>query len=168
MNPKLLTVLCMSILFNLVSFSAHANTPDDQQPVHISADSLDIQDQKGISVYKGSVEITQGSLTLNGDTITIHHPDRALLSIDVIGQQARFKRFDVEEQAWIKGQADSINYNAQKKTLLLIGNAKVEQPGKHLITGPKLFYDTLNKTLKAQSTPQEKKRISVTLMPEAK
>jgi len=168
MNQKWPTILFMSIVLNLFAVLAHANTPDDQQPVHISADYLEIQDQKGISVYKGNVEVTQGSLTLNGDKITIQHPDRALLSIKVLGQQARFKRFDIEDDSWIKGQADTINYNAQQKTLLLIGNAKVEQPGKHVITGPKLFYDTTKKTLKAQSTPQEKKRISVTLMPESK
>ncbi len=172
MHNTRLTALFISVLFSLTAWPAFAEaladttTPDEEQPVHISADSLDIQDQTGLSVYTGRVEVIQGSLTLNGDRITIQHPERSVQSIKVTGQQARFKRFDAVEQTWVKGRADFIHYQADERTLLLIGSAKVEQPGKHLITGPKLFYDMQNKTLKAQSTPKQKQRISVTLMPE--
>jgi len=174
MKASTLKTLSLFILFMGVSLTAFANTttqnnlPDDEQPVHISADSLDIQGQTGLSVYQGNVEIKQGSLSLKGDKITIQHPSQALKAINVVGKPANFKRFDSESQSWVNGQADNIIYNAQKKTILLIGSAKVEQPGKHLISGPELTYDILNKTLKAQSTAEEKERISVTLMPEAK
>lgn len=174
MNTNRLKTLFISLLLSGLTLSANANEtkqnplPDDQQAVQISADSLDIQDQTGTSVYIGNVEITQGSLSLKGDKITIQHPDRELQSINAIGQQAVFKRFDTDSQSWVSGQADNIIYNAKDKTLLLVGSAKVEQPGKHLITGPELTYDMLNKTLKAQSTAQQKERISVTLMPDAK
>ncbi|MDG6773582.1 lipopolysaccharide transport periplasmic protein LptA [Thiomicrorhabdus sp. ZW0627] len=156
---------------SLISLSALAqptpNTPDEEQPIHITADALDIQDQQGISVYTGNVEVIQGSLTLNGDKITIHHPKREIEWIQVDGKPAKFKRFDQAEQSWINGKADFIDYRANTKTVLLKGDAKVEQPGKQLITGPELFYDMKNKTLQANSTPEEKKRISVTIMPES-
>jgi len=174
MNTQSLKILFLFLFLSGFTLPTSANNasdstlPDDEQPVYITADSLDIQDQTGISLYQGNVEITQGSLTLNGDSIQIKHPDRAIQSIKVIGQQAKFKRFDPENQSWVNGQADNIFYNAQEKTILLVGNAKVEQAGKHLITGPKLNYDMQNKTLKAQSTPEEQKRISVTLMPAIK
>lgn len=143
------------------------NTPDEEQPIHISADALDIQDQQGISVYTGDVEVIQGSLTLTGDKITIHHPKREIEWIQVDGKPAKFKRFDQVEQSWIKGKADFIDYRANSKTVLLRGDAQVEQPGKQMITGPELHYDMKNKTLQANSTQQEKKRISVTIMPES-
>lgn len=154
----------------LMPFTGQAQQPpplaDDQQPVHITADSLHIQDQQGISIYTGNVEVTQGSLTLTGDKITLHHPQREIDWIQVEGQPATFKRFDPQQQAWINGRADFIDYQATAKTVLLTGNAEVEQTNKHRITGPKLFYDLQNKTLQAQSSDEEKKRISVTLMPE--
>ncbi|MDG6777418.1 lipopolysaccharide transport periplasmic protein LptA [Thiomicrorhabdus sp. zzn3] len=140
--------------------------PDDQQPIHITADSLDIQDLKGISVYKGNVEITQGKMSLYGDQVTLYHPQRDIQKIEVTGQPARFKRFDPVEQSWVTGQADFIDYRATSKTVLLTGNAVVEQPGKHNIKGPKLFYDMQKQTLQAESTPQQKQRISVTITPE--
>ena len=171
MDNKLLKNLFLLLFLNTFTFAAVANTaspsslPDDEQPVHISADALDIQDQTGTSLYTGNVEITQGSLTLNGERIIIKHPGGIIQSLDAFGQQARFKRFDPEEQSWVYGRADQILYNAQQKTLLLIGNAQVKQADKHLITGPKLNYDIQNKTLKAQSTANQSERISVTLMP---
>lgn len=168
------TTLFLALLLSSVTLPVSADDAnnnalaDAQQPIEISADALDIQDQTGTSIYLGNVEISQGSLSLKGDKITIKHPDRALQSVDVIGQQANFKRFDTESETWVTGQADNIIYNAADKTLLLIGSAKLEQPGKHLITGPELTYDMVNKTLKAQSTATQKERISVTLMPEGK
>ncbi|MDX1347384.1 MAG: lipopolysaccharide transport periplasmic protein LptA [Thiomicrorhabdus chilensis] len=169
LKSLLLPLLCVSLsLTGLSTQAQQAQTPDEEQPIHITADSLDIQDLKGISIYTGKVEVIQGSLTLKGDKMTIHHPQREVEWIEVDGAPATFKRFDTQEQSWIKGRANRIDYRAAEKTVLLTGDAKVEQPGKNLITGPELFYDMQNKTLQANSTPEEKKRVSVTLMPEKK
>lgn len=173
MNTQLFKTLFLFTLFSSLSLPAFANdapptttTPDDEQPVHITADSLNIQEQTGISIYLGDVKVTQGSLNLTGDKITIDHPDRTMQSINAIGKPARFKRFDPESQAWVTGRADNIDYDALQKIVILTGNAKVVQANKHTIIGPKLNYDMINKTLEAQSTPQEKRRISVTLIPD--
>ncbi|WP_051144998.1 lipopolysaccharide transport periplasmic protein LptA [Thiomicrorhabdus sp. Kp2] len=141
------------------------NTPDEQQPVNISANSLLASEKTGKSVYKGNVIITQGSLTLKGETVNITHPKNQLTTVVANGNPATFKRFSQIDQAWLKGKAQKIEYNALNKTVLLIGNAVVEQPGKHVISGPKLFYDIAKQTLQAQSTATENKRISVTLNP---
>lgn len=146
--------------------SAGAATPDEQQPIHITADALDIQDTQGVSVYTGRVEVVQGSLTLWGDKMTILHPKREVQTIKVVGNPARFKRFDPVEQSWVKGEAKQIDYTASARTVLLSGDALVEQPGKNKISGPELFYDLQNKTLQAQSTPEHQKRISVTILPD--
>lgn len=168
-KPFLFPLLCTCLtLASLSTQAQQKKIPDEEQPIHITADTLDIQDQKGISIYTGQVEVIQGSLTLNGDKMTIHHPKREVEWIEIEGRPATFKRFDTQEQSWIKGKANRIDYRAGQKTVLLTGDAKVEQPGKNLITGPKLFYDMQNKTLQAKSTPDEKKRVSVTLMPEKK
>ncbi|WP_019556898.1 lipopolysaccharide transport periplasmic protein LptA [Thiomicrorhabdus arctica] len=144
---------------------ALTQTPDEEQPVHISANSLDAQEKSGISIYKGNVIVTQGSLTLKGDEIIVKHPNNLLKTVKATGQPARFKRFSQTDQSWLKGKANMIEYDALNKTVLLVGSAQVEQPGQHLIKGPKLFYDMTNQTLKAQSTEQEKGRISVTFNP---
>ena len=142
-----------------------SNKPDEQQPVNISANSLKASEKEGKSIYSGNVVVTQGSLTLKGEVINISHPNNQLTEVIATGKQASFKRFSQIDQAWLKGKANRIEYHAQNRTVLLIGNAEVEQPGKHIIKGPKLFYDIANQTLQAQSTETEKKRISVTFQP---
>lgn len=139
--------------------------PDEEQPVNISANSLKSSEKEGKSTYTGNVVVTQGSLTLKGNIINIFHPNNLLTQVIATGKQASFKRFSQIDQAWLKGKANRIEYHAQNRTVLLIGNAQVEQPGKHIIKGPKLFYDITNQTLQAQSTETEKKRISVTFTP---
>ncbi len=167
-NISLKSILFVCLLgassMNL-ALAATPNTPDEEQPVNISANSLNAQEKSGISIYKGNVIVTQGSLTLKGDVITVKHPNSQLQTVKSTGKPASFKRFSQTDQAWLKGQANTIEYNAINKTVLLVGNAQVEQPGQHLIKGPKLFYDMTNQTLKAQGTEQEKGRVSVTFNP---
>jgi len=162
------------LIFGLFAFSqatlANEAKPvsqqaDETQPVQITANSLKANEKAGKSVYKGNVIVTQGSLTLKGDSIDISHPKGQLQQVIALGKPATFKRYSQVDQAWLKGRANKIQYNPIAKTVLLEGNAQVEEPGKHIITGPKLFYDITNQTLQAQSTATEKKRISVTFNP---
>lgn len=51
----LLTCLSSFLLTSSPGVLAQAPTPDEEQPVHISANSLDAQEKKGISIYKGDV-----------------------------------------------------------------------------------------------------------------
>ncbi len=158
------------ILLSLAFFcsSAYAQEPaipDEQQPINIQANQLNASEKQGKSIYQGDVIVTQGSLTLSGDRIEVFHPQGTLNKAITTGKPAHFKRFNTTEQSWIYGKANQIEYDTQAKTVLLIGDAEVEQPGKHLIKGPKLFYDIEQQTLQAESTPEEKKRISVTFTP---
>lgn len=164
----LLAGLSSFLLANSPATLAQTAVPDEEQPVHITANSLDAAEKKGISIYKGRVIVTQGSLTLTGDEIIVKHPSSQLQTVKSTGQPATFKRFSQIDQAWLKGKANMIEYDALNKTVLLVGNAQVEQPGEHLIKGPKLFYDMSAQTLKAQSTEQETGRISVTFNPATK
>lgn len=166
---RLITLTLLGLTSLMISNQAicqtQSNLPDEQQPVNISADSLIASEKTGKSVYKGNVIITQGSLTLKGETVDISHPKNQLTTVIATGNPATFKRYSQVDQAWLKGRAQKIEYNALNKTVLLVGDALVEQPGKHVISGPKLFYNIEQQTLKAQSSDTEKKRISVTLNP---
>ncbi|QCU89610.1 lipopolysaccharide transport periplasmic protein LptA [Thiomicrorhabdus sediminis] len=147
---------------------ALAQTDESKQPIEISADSLISNEKSGLSTYRGNVVVKQGKITLNGDTVTVHHPDGELTTVKASGNPARFKRYDEKAQSWMTGEAQQIDYDAVKQTLIMTGQAKAEQPGKHLITGPKLVYDMQQQTLQANSTAEEKQRISVTLNPASK
>ena len=45
---------------------------DRDQPMLIEADRAELNDADGISVYRGNVKVTQGTLILTGETMTGH------------------------------------------------------------------------------------------------
>jgi len=162
-----LFILCTACFFGLLSQIAQAepSIPDEEQPIHITADRLEVQEQTGTSTYTGNVQIQQGSLELSGDTVTISHPNGQLEMVKAYGAPAKFKRFSQVDQSWINGQANLIHYNTKYKTILLSGNAQVKQPGKHTITGSNIFYDVSKQTLMAKGSKDGQDRVSVTFDP---
>jgi lipopolysaccharide export system protein LptA len=160
-----LFIFSVFVSINAQADPGKSNLPDEQQPVNILADRLEVDETKGKSIYSGQVVITQGSMTLTGDRVVVMHPNSQVQTIQSTGKPSTFKRFNPTEQAWLQGHANQIDYHAVNKTVLLQGNAQVEQPGDHIITGPELFYDMAQQSLKAQSTATEKQRISVTINP---
>ncbi|MDG4812432.1 lipopolysaccharide transport periplasmic protein LptA [Hydrogenovibrio sp. 3SP14C1] len=169
MSHKILTISFLLLLttINFQVYSAEPKTdPSESLPIEIKADSLLSQDQKGQSIYTGQVIITQGTTIIQGDKVTIFHPNRKVIKALVVGKQATFKRFLPEEQHWVNGRADIITYHAEKRTVLLEGNAYVNQQGKNSISGPEILYNLNDKTLSAKGDKAEKKRITVIFEPE--
>ena len=169
---KILKAQQWLITLVLLAFNTHGHaqdnskTPDNTQPIKIQADNLNASEKKGKSVYSGNVEVQQGSLQISGERIEVTHPDGQLEKAITTGKPARFKRYNSAENAWVIGQANKIEYNTQSKTVLLSGNAQIEQPGKHLIKGSELFYDINKQTLNANSNNNDKQRVSVTFSPQ--
>ncbi|QBZ82997.1 Lipopolysaccharide export system protein LptA [Hydrogenovibrio crunogenus] len=159
-------LLLTAISTQVNSAESTPNTNEESLPIEIKADSLISQDQKGQSIYSGRVIITQGTTVIHGDKVTIFHPNRKVIKAIVIGQPATFKRFLPEEQNWVDGRADTITYHAENRTVLLEGNAFVNQEGKNSISGPEILYNLNDKTLSAKGNKVEKKRITVIFEPE--
>ncbi len=163
-NTHHFITLLICLLFSLYT-QASSEIPDEKQPITITADRLEVQEQRGISTYTGHVQIQQGSLELKGDTVTLIHPNGQLKMIKAHGTPARFKRFNQVEQSWLTGQANLIQYNVEHKTILLSGNAQIKQPGKHTITSSRIFYNIQQQTLMARGNQKTQDRVSVTFEP---
>lgn len=170
MKPNLLVIFLL--LFSTFSFAENSpepaknSNPDDQLPIEVTADSLDVKGQTGISIYLGNVIISRGTTQLTGDKVTIYHPNKTFQKAEITGKLATFKRFLPEEQNWVNGHAEKILYDGEQRTVLLVGQAYVNQEGKNDISAPKIFYNLNTERLTAGSSQQEKKRIKMTFTPE--
>lgn len=162
---KLLIALTLIAASQMIYAMPADNTQADL-PTEVTADSLDIQGQAGISVYKGNVIITRGPTELKGDEVTIIHPENQFKQATVVGKLATFKHFSEVEQSWVNGQAEVIVYDALNRTLLLTGQAYINQKGQNDIAAPKIFYNLNTESLVASSTPKEKHRIKMTFTPD--
>lgn len=102
---------------------------DREQPISVEADSLEVRDQENISIYRGNVNLKQGSLEISADRLVIHFDDNNdLQMMEMTGNPARLRQLDNEHQE-MRGQARQINYLESKSILELIDNARFSHAG---------------------------------------
>ena len=76
--------LLISLGLAAASSTSWALPSDRDQPIRVQADSAELDDKQGVAVYRGSVVITQGSLKITGDTVTLTVGDGSKLTTQVV------------------------------------------------------------------------------------
>ena len=113
---------------------------------------MDIDDAKGVSIYRGNVRITQGSMVITGDTVTAYHnKDHELLKAVAIGKPATYKERQDGQDTDLKASAPRMEYDLEKDMVHLIGGGKVVQ-GKNTFEGQYIEYDLKTDMIRARSS----------------
>ncbi|TRO15188.1 lipopolysaccharide transport periplasmic protein LptA [Ectopseudomonas mendocina] len=165
--------LILSLGAALGSAAAWALPSDRDQPIRIQADSAELDDKQGVAVYRGDVIITQGTLKITGDTVTI--TQTASGDIDVftsVGNLAYYEQKPAVDKEIVKAYGKTIQYFASNERIVLIDQAKVIQEG-NTFEGEKIVYDTRRQIVNAGraaggnvSTPRP--RIDMVIQPKNK
>ncbi|MCX7081563.1 MAG: lipopolysaccharide transport periplasmic protein LptA [Pseudomonas sp.] len=170
---KTLPIL-LSLSAALGSVSAWALPTDSQQPIRIQADDAQLDDKQGIATYKGDVIITQGSMKITGNTVTITRTKAG--EIDVVtsvGNLAYFEQLQkVGDPQPVKGYGVTIQYHAAQNRIVLIDRAKVINEG-NTTEGEKIVYDTVKQVANAgratgTSITAPRPRIDMVIQPKKK
>src|SRR3546814_14353678 len=90
-------VKTLPLLLGLSAFwlgaSAWALPEDREQPIRVQADTAELDDRQGVAVYRGDVVITQGTMKITGDTVTITQDDNGDVEVfNSIGQPAYYEQ----------------------------------------------------------------------------
>jgi lipopolysaccharide export system protein LptA len=133
------TIICSSLVAALEN--------DNQQPLHVTADSSSFNYKTGTGLYEGNVSMIQGSAHLQADRVEIHNNihhkvDRAIAS--GIHHDARYWSQLKPGEPLLHASAKTIWFYPIKSLLVLKGNAKV-QHGKNIFQGPVLTWNTKDK-----------------------
>ena len=155
------------VLIGLVCMSSlvFASEIDREQPITIEADRVDVDDIKGLSVYRGNVVFRQGTIELLSDELAIKTTEqRELISVKATGQPARFKQKNIERQTELKGHALEITYEVDSEYMLFVGDAYFWQCGDE-VTGNKVEYFGEKGLVKARRAENGNGRVQVTLQP---
>ena len=165
--------LILSLGAALGSAAAWALPLDRAQPIRIQADTAELDDKQGVAVYRGDVIITQGTLKITGDTVTI--TQTASGDIDVftsVGNLAYYEQKPDVDKDIVKAYGKTIQYFASNERIVLIDQAKVIQEG-NTFEGEKIVYDTRRQIVNAGratgsnvSTPRP--RIDMVIQPKNK
>ena len=149
----------------LLSSSLPALESDQDQPIELTADYADIDESSGLSVYKGDVDLRQGSMRLRADIVTVHHVDRKPARMVAEGRPVKFQQ--QSDKGPVQGEARRAEYEVSTENLVLIGDAVVVQ-GKDSMRSDRIVYDRVRSVVKAGAAAKGKERVRISIQPPAK
>jgi len=124
--------LCVlpTVMLLALPLYGHALPSDANQPIKLLADKATYSERTGVTSYSGNVIITQGTLRLTADDITVNlSQQRSINSAVATGRPATMQQIVTKEKGLAKGQANKIDNNAVNGIITLTGNAKLDQNG---------------------------------------
>ena len=139
---------------------------DKEQPIAIEADSLDIDDKEGISTYRGNVRVTQGTILVLAEVVTVYSKERELQQVVAVGTPASFRQEVEGEDGEIRAQGDVVNYYPATDRIVLSGGAHLWR-GKNEFLGNRIEYDSLQDIVKASAAESGEQRVKVIIQPES-
>ncbi|MET0066764.1 MAG: lipopolysaccharide transport periplasmic protein LptA [Candidatus Thiodiazotropha sp.] len=146
---------------------AWALESDREQPMELAADSLSIDESKGVSLYQGHVEITQGSFKLWADQVWIFRSQGKTEKIVSEGEPTRFQQLLQVDGEQVRGQARRMEIDLGRNELLMIDQASLEQAGNRF-GNDRILYNRSTAQVKAGSSAQGKERVQVVIEPQGK
>lgn len=147
--------LCVSFLALVLSQAALALSTDRDQPINIEADRAEADNARRVTTYYGDVIITQGTLKITGDTVTIEYDAQDRLTKLVSeGAPARFRQLpdgkaDVPKNYQV-AEASRMEYYAREDVIVLLGGAVYGQGGDR-VAADRIVYDSARSQMKADS-----------------
>nr|VFJ58332.1 MAG: lipopolysaccharide export system protein LptA [Candidatus Kentron sp. DK] len=152
--------VCIFLTSLLLIPSAHALSTDKNQPIHVEADWAEADDMRRTTVYKGAVVITQGSLRINGDTVTLYYDkDHELTKVEINGRPAQFRQRPDDGKKEQRARANRMEYFTDRDLIILLGDAQSWQ-GARRISADRIEFDTKRSRVKAHNTESGKSKKS--------
>jgi len=147
----------------LISANVYAKKSDFTQPIFIDGDRTEYDETSGIqiSVWTGNVVISQGTMEIKADRITVTVRDKKLSRIQGTGSPIQFQQ-ENEAGELVTGNANAIDYNAESNSLALSGSATLTQPGQRL-QSEQIVFD-INKQ-KVSAEGGDNGRVSIQIQP---
>lgn len=145
--------------------AAAARSSDRDQPIKLSADQAEIDNIKGVSVYRGDVVLTQGTLKITGKVMHVYYtPDnRELDHIVVEGHPATYQELPEDETEYVHAKAPRMEYYAAgPRRIRLLKGATLWQ-GSNTFRGKQIVYDIETDQVVARSGKGS--RIHITIYP---
>ncbi|MEA3278890.1 MAG: lipopolysaccharide transport periplasmic protein LptA [Pseudomonadota bacterium] len=161
---RLLAAALMPVLLAAPTLAA-ALEEDQEQPVYLEADSVELDELKAISIYTGNVFIQQGSMQIRADQVTVHHyPDRRPERIIAVGAPAKYRQQLEDDEREVEAEALRMEYEAGKDEITLIDQAVLLQ-GEDRFSSDRIVYDRANGRVSAGTKAQGKERVKITINP---
>ena len=153
-----------TILTSLTALGEEQSTP-----ISITANTLTIENKKGISTYQGNVQITQGDNLLKGNIVTVmtnkSNKVTRIIATETGHKLAYFQEKN-NDNVTIKAWGKEIVYDVKNEIIQLTEKAKLFQKD-NLFTGHFIEYDQKTEQVKANTKRGDasKQRVKISILP---
>lgn len=159
-------VVVLTLIASGLPALANALSDDRNQPMYVEADRASIDDKRGISVYRGNVKITQGTLQLTATELTVESHNGDIVKAIATGQPATYRQRPDGKDQDVEAESLRMEYFAQEQKIILLDKAHVRQAG-DTFSSDKIHYDIAKDIVNAgDGAPGD--RVHITIQPKAK
>lgn len=143
LSAALSIALTAALAASCIATPASAEKADRDKPVNIEAERMTYDDLRQVNIFEGRVVLTQGTLTILADRITVRQdPEGFQHGTADKGPDGfayfRQKREGIDEI--VQGWGDRIEYNAKAEKAELTGRARFKR-GDDEVRGNTIVYD---------------------------
>lgn len=135
-NPVVWLVLAV-----LMIGTAQAEKADKDKPMNVEAEQVTMDDIKKISIFTGTVNLTQGTITIKANRIVVTQDVQEFQYASVYGSPVFFRQKREGLDEWVEGYADRIEYNNKDEIVKFIGNARMKR-GEDEMRGSQITYNS--------------------------
>lgn len=166
MRSTKLRSVALLLLVGMTPTASFALSNDQEQPILVEADSVDIDEGKGVSVYQGQVDVKQGSIHITADKVTVYRKEKRTDRVLAVGAPVRFEQ-KTDKGQLVKGNALKVEYQVSSDELTLTGEALLTQ-GEDRFSSDRIVYDRKNAKVKAGASAEGTQRVRITINPNQK
>lgn len=148
----------------LVAFAAQAASREDDEPVRISARSVEADDKTGAVVYSGNVAVEQGRLSIRADRVEIKTRKSKTEFVRATGKPVKLRQRADDDSGEIQAESDRVDYHVSTRKVDLVGHVSLRR-GEDRFTADILHYDLNTKSLSASGDDKGDGRVHAVIQP---
>ncbi len=144
MPAGILKLLFATLTMLAATTPALAEKADRDKPVNIEADRMNYDDLRQINVFEGNVTLTQGTLVIRADKLTVRQDPEGFqrgTAEKGPGGYAYFRQKREGLDELVEGWAERIEYDARNEKAELITRARILRSGDE-VRGSNITYDS--------------------------
>jgi lipopolysaccharide export system protein LptA len=144
---SLFVVFFMGMLFMA---PALAERGDRDKPVHLEADRATLQDANKLATFTGNVVLTQGTIIIHADKMTVKEDANGFQHATAFGNLASFRQKRDGMDEYVEGWSERMEYDSKADKVQLFNKARLKR-GQDEVHGDYIAYDAINEFFQVTS-----------------
>ena len=121
---------------------------------------MEIDDGKGVSIFQGNVDVTQGSIHFTADKVVVTRVEGKSDHILATGGPVTFEQEQEGEKEPVRGRSRAVEYDTDGELVHMIGDAVLYQ-GKDSFKSDRISYDRTKSLVRAGASAKGKQRVKI-------